>query len=53
MKLLLVLGVAMLLSACGTLTGYNVKTSVGHTEYDNGERALFTGASVDMRFDVK
>lgn len=35
------------------LTGYNVKTSVGQTAYDDGRSSLFTGASADFHFDVK
>jgi hypothetical protein len=35
------------------VTGYNVKTTVGQTDYDNGQRALYTGASVDVHVEVK
>lgn len=44
----------LFMSGCNSkLTGYNLKASVGNTEYDNGQRAFYTGASVDAHFDVK
>jgi len=44
----------MLLTGCGSkLTGYNLKTTVGQTDYESGQRSLYTGASLDAHFDVK
>lgn len=44
----------LLLSGCdrSRLTGYNLKGSVGQTDYQDGNRSLYTGASVDAHFDV-
>ena len=50
--LLMMRAALFLMAACGTLTGYNVKTTIGQTDYENGSRALYTGASVDAHFDV-
>lgn len=54
MKIVVLLMSTALLVGCGSrLTGYNLKASVGNTEYDDGRRALYTGGSVDAHFDVK
>ena len=54
MKYILILAVVFLVGCSGHhLTGYNVKTTVGQTDYDNGQKSLYTGASVDAHFDVK
>ncbi len=54
MKYILILSVVLLAGCSGhRLTGYNVKTTVGQTEYDNGQKLVYTGASVDAHFDVK
>lgn len=46
--------VTILLAGCGSrLTGYNLKTTIGQTDYDNGQRSLYTGGSADFHFDVK
>ena len=39
--------------ASSRLTGYNLKASVGQTEYDNGSRSLYTGGAIDAHFDVR
>ncbi len=53
-KFILVLFVLVLAGCSGhSLTGYNVKTTIGQTEYDNGQKSGYTGASVDAHFDVK
>lgn len=45
----------LIITGCANhrLTAYNVKTTVGQTDYDNGQRSLYTGASLDAHFDVK
>lgn len=47
--------ITFLLSGCvsSALTGYNLKATVGNTEYDNGQRSIYTGASIDAHFDVR
>lgn len=54
MKMIL-LALCLRLSACTNhkLTGYNVKTTVGQIQYEDGRSNLYTGASVDMHLDVK
>lgn len=45
--------ICLLLTGCGgKLTGYNLKSTVGQTEYEDGRRTLYTGCSVDMHFEV-
>ena len=52
-RVMIVLAMAVL-TACGThrVTGYNLKGTVGQTDYDNGSRSLYTGGSVDIHVDV-
>lgn len=53
MKLVLLVTVVLLSGCTSKLTGYNLKATVGQTEYDSGQRSLYTGATVDAHFDVK
>jgi hypothetical protein len=54
MKVAFTLLIAMMLAGCGsTLTGYNLKATIGQTDNDNGTRSIYTGGSVDAHFDVK
>lgn len=53
-KSLVMIFVMLVLAGCNSkLAGYNLKTTVGQTEYDDGKRSIYTGASADFRFDVK
>ncbi|GFO67900.1 hypothetical protein GMLC_14790 [Geomonas limicola] len=41
------------LAGCGgRLTGYNLKATLGHTDYQDGNTSIYTGASIDAHFDV-
>jgi hypothetical protein len=52
-RLVALLMALVLLAGCGSkLVGYNLKTTVGQTDYDDGRKSLYTGASADFRFDV-
>ena len=55
MRIAITILIAVALAGCSNhrLSGYNLKASVGQTDYDNGSRSLYTGASVDAHFDVK
>jgi uncharacterized protein YceK len=57
MKIVLLAMMALLaLSGCSPqhsrLTGYNLKASVGSTDYQDGNRSIYTGATIDAHFDV-
>lgn len=54
MKLILITTM-IILAGCANhrLSGYNLKTTVGQTDHDNGQRSLYTGGSTDFHFDVK
>ena len=43
----------VVLPGCGRLTGYNLKATVGQTQYDDGRNTIYTGTSIDAHFDVK
>lgn len=50
----LIVILASMLAGCGShLTGWNLGASVGQTDYQDGNRSLYTGAKVDAHFDVK
>lgn len=54
MRKVLLIMLLLTVTGCGSkLTGYNLKSTVGQTEYDDGKRSLYTGASLDAHFDVK
>lgn len=53
MRFALILMVVLLAGCSSRLTGYNIKTTIGQTQYEDGRSNLYTGASLDAHFDVK
>lgn len=47
--------IILLITGCSghKATGYNIKASVGQTQYDDGRNNLYTGSSIDIHFDIK